>query len=252
MSSNNSTNDYNEREGRVLELYNQGKSTREIAKELRMSLRDISFILKKGQVNHGITATIMDDGNNSNNNKPASEKATQAYKLFSEGKKPVEVAIQLGLSEKQVTRYFIEYWKLKGLYGLYHIYQESKGNLSYILKLCRLAKRQGITADNIEWFVNMVDVGTYKIPELQKQYAKLQDELQVIDHQKVVSKAELDNMNNQISILRTTMYQLSATCNNKRNEIAYLQDQIQALEGYVNGLKNRNQQQEEVQNESYT
>jgi hypothetical protein len=32
-----------------------------------MSLRDIGFILKKGQVNHGIV-TIMDDGNNSNNN----------------------------------------------------------------------------------------------------------------------------------------------------------------------------------------
>ena len=87
MSNNNNTNDHNEREGRVLELYDQGKSTREIAKELRMSLRDIGFILKKGQVNHGIV-TIMDDGNNSNsnNNKPHNEKATQAYKLFSEGK----------------------------------------------------------------------------------------------------------------------------------------------------------------------
>jgi orotate phosphoribosyltransferase-like protein len=67
MSNNNNTNDYRERKGRVLELYDQGKSTREIAKELRMSLRDIGFILKKGQVNHGITATIDDDGTNSNN-----------------------------------------------------------------------------------------------------------------------------------------------------------------------------------------
>jgi DNA-binding NarL/FixJ family response regulator len=33
MSNNNSTNDHNEREGRVLELYDQGKNTREIAKE---------------------------------------------------------------------------------------------------------------------------------------------------------------------------------------------------------------------------
>ena len=49
-------------------------------------------------------------------------------------------------------------------------------------------------------------------------------------------------MNNQISILRRTMYQLSTTCNNKRDEIAYLKNQIQALEGYVNGLKDRNQQ----------
>ena len=101
-NNNNNTNDYNERKGRVLELYDQGRSTREIAKDLRMSLRDIGFILKKGQVNHGIV-TIMDNGDNSsnsNNNKPANEKATQAYELFSQGKKPVEVAIQLNLSEK--------------------------------------------------------------------------------------------------------------------------------------------------------
>ena len=56
MSNNNNsdTNDYNEREKKVLELYDHGKNTREIAKELRMSLRDIGFILKKGQMNHGI------------------------------------------------------------------------------------------------------------------------------------------------------------------------------------------------------
>jgi hypothetical protein len=233
MSNNNNTNDYNEREGRVLELYDQGRSTHEIAKGLRMSLRDIGFILKKGQVNHGIV-TVMDNGNNSNNNKPANEKATQAYRLFSEGKKPVDVAIQLNLSEKEATRYYTEYWRLKHLYSLCHIYQESKGNLSYILKLFALAKRQGITADNIEWFVNMVDIGTYNVQDLQKQYAKLQDEVQVIDHQKVVSKAQLDNMNNQVSILCRTIYQLSATCNDKRNEISYLQAQAQ-VPGQIGG-----------------
>jgi chromosome segregation ATPase len=94
----------------------------------------------------------------------------------------------------------------------------------------------------------MVNIGTYNILDLQKRYAKFQDEVQVIDHQKVVSKAELHDMNNQISILRRTMYQLSATCNDKRNEISYLQAQVQVLEGYVNGLKTRNQQQEEIQN----
>jgi len=52
------------------------------------------------------------------------------------------------------------------------------------------------------------------------------------------------------------MYQFSATYNDKTNEMSYLQAQIQALEGYVNGLKkNCNQQQEEkeeIQNKSYT
>jgi DNA-binding NarL/FixJ family response regulator len=51
-----------ERERKVLELYNnQGKTTREIAKEQRLSLRDISLILKKHGINHGIA---MIDGDN--------------------------------------------------------------------------------------------------------------------------------------------------------------------------------------------
>ena len=36
-----------ERERLVLELYNQGKTIREIAKEARMSFRDIGVILNK-------------------------------------------------------------------------------------------------------------------------------------------------------------------------------------------------------------
>jgi hypothetical protein len=59
-------------------------------------------------------------------------------------------------------------------------------------------------------------------------------------------------MNNQVSILHRTLYQLSATCNDKRNEFVYLHAQIQAFEVYVNGLKNHNQQREEIQNESHT
>jgi DNA-binding NarL/FixJ family response regulator len=39
MSNNNNTNDHNERGELVLELYDQGKSTRGIAKELRMPLK---------------------------------------------------------------------------------------------------------------------------------------------------------------------------------------------------------------------
>jgi hypothetical protein len=57
-----------------------------------------------------------------------------------------------------------------------------------------------------------------------------------------MAKHQLDNMNNQISYLNKISY-------NKRNEIAYLQIGAQELEGYVHGLENHNQQQQEVQNE---
>jgi DNA invertase Pin-like site-specific DNA recombinase len=82
LSINNNDYDYIERARKVLELYKQGKTTRDIAKELRMSLRDISIILRKNHVSHGIVITNNDNGN-SNNNKPLNEKATQAYRLFS-------------------------------------------------------------------------------------------------------------------------------------------------------------------------
>jgi transcriptional regulator len=94
----NNNDYYTERERKVIELYNQGKSTRDIAKELRMSLRDISIILKKHGVNHGL-ASIDDDGDNNKKSHSNNEKATQAYKLFSEGKEPVQVAIELNLRE---------------------------------------------------------------------------------------------------------------------------------------------------------
>jgi hypothetical protein len=54
-----------------------------------------------------------DNNNSNNNNKSPNEKATQAYKLFSEGKKPFEVAIELGIREAQVNKFFREFWKLK-------------------------------------------------------------------------------------------------------------------------------------------
>jgi chromosome segregation ATPase len=149
--------------------------------------------------------------------------------------------------------------RLNGQQELYDIYLDEKYYLRSVLKLYRLLKREGMAAatdnNNIEWFVNMVKTGTYKIPEIQKQYSKAKDELEVIEYKRVVSKHALDKMNNQIILLRRSMYQLSATCNNKRNEIAYLQNQIQVLEGHINGITNRNQQQqqqEEIQNESYT
>ena len=148
-------NHYSERERLVIDLYkNQNKSIRDIAKIAKMSFRDIGYILKKHGLSHGI-ATIDDDNSNKKSSHSNNEKATQAYKLFDEGNKPVEVAIQLGLSERQATRYYREYWRLRRLYKLHFIYKESKGDLSTFLKLYRLLKREGIRTKDLEWFVHM-------------------------------------------------------------------------------------------------
>jgi hypothetical protein len=79
INNNNCDYDYNERERQVIGLYDQGKSTRDIAKELRMSLRDISIILRKNHVSRGIPFPIVDNDNDNNNNKSPNQKSTQAY-----------------------------------------------------------------------------------------------------------------------------------------------------------------------------
>ncbi|HZI71474.1 MAG TPA: hypothetical protein VFD60_09970 [Nitrososphaeraceae archaeon] len=219
-----------EREKLVVDLYNQGKNVREISQEARMSFRDIGAILKKAEeANNG---NAIDDGkDNNNNNKSTNVKATQAYKLFSEGKKLVDVSIQLDIRENEATKYFHEFLRLKGQDEVYEIYLENKHYLRTLRMLLRVLKREGMTAaiDKIDWFVNMIKIGAYKIPELQNEYQKIKNEVEVIDHKKVVSKHELENMTNQIICLHRTISQLSATCNNKRNEIACLQFGIQVM-----------------------
>jgi DNA-binding CsgD family transcriptional regulator len=143
LSTNNNDYHYTEREKKVLELYDQGKSTRDIARELRMSLRDISIILRKNQLSHGSPSTDNDNNNNNNyNNKSLNQKATQAYKLFSEGKKPFEVAIELGIREPQVNKLFRELWKLKNLNELYEIYPQIRHKLSSFLKLHKVLEKR--------------------------------------------------------------------------------------------------------------
>jgi fructose-1,6-bisphosphatase len=104
-----------EREKVVIDLYNQGKNTREIAKKLRISFRDIGAIVRKAaasaesensnmQQQHQQSADVSSIGKV----KDVVVKATQAYKLFSEGKDPVKVAIELGVGEKQTSRFFKE------------------------------------------------------------------------------------------------------------------------------------------------
>ena len=129
-----------ERERLVLDLYNQGKTYREISKEARISPRDIGIILNKV-----IEEKTEEQGIKQNNNNNGGEKnqehlslSSQAYKLFSERTTPLEVAIELNLRESEATKFYKEYWKLKQLHNLNMVYEEIKGDIEPFLRLYRL------------------------------------------------------------------------------------------------------------------
>src|ERR687898_2316915 len=140
-----------EKERLVLELYNQGKTIREIAKEARMSFRDIGVILNKAveEKTEGIKQQDDAEENKEQEQQQHLSLAAKAYKLFSDRKTPLEVAIALNLRESEATKFYKEYWKLKQLHNLNMVYEENKGNIDPFLKLYRLAKAVGMNARHV-------------------------------------------------------------------------------------------------------
>jgi hypothetical protein len=125
---------------------------------------------------------------------------------------------------------------------IFQVTSNSQPEINAIAKPANIGRHPNIPPSFPSCYAMTWSVFMYKIPEIQKQYAKVKDDLELIDYKTAMAKYELDNMNNRLTILNRDIH-------NKRNEIAYLQIGAQELEEYVHGLENHNQkQQHEIQN----
>ena len=100
---------------------------------------------------------------------------------------PSELLFQMAVIFSPIIR---EFWKLKNLNELYEIYPQIRYYLSSFLKLHRI-KRKGLTATNVEWFANAIELGVIKLPELQSQYQNLQNKVQTMQYQKQKLEREI-------------------------------------------------------------
>ena len=155
---------YDERKKRVIDLYfNQHKTYAEIAEIEKMSPRDIHAIIKEEQARR----------QKYKDQQQQEEISAKAYKLFSKGKRPVQVAITLNLGQPEVTRVYGEYWKLKRLHILNSICRD-KWQTSPFLKLYQLMKEKGMS---IEQVVNVVDIAIHKLPHMENLYEQVTDQI---------------------------------------------------------------------------
>jgi predicted DNA-binding protein YlxM (UPF0122 family) len=84
-----------QRRKRVIDLYfNQHKTYAEIAQIERISPRDIHAIIKEEKARR--------------QKHKQQEMSVKAYKLFSEGKTPVQVAITLNLGQPEVSKLYLD------------------------------------------------------------------------------------------------------------------------------------------------
>ena len=125
-----------EKKNLVLQLHQEGKTQREIAKTAHMSVRDISKIIRKLE---GISEEKSIE--------------TKALDHFQQGKKPVEVAIELNLNASKIIKLYKDYLKLEGFHKLASLYEEINYNLSLFLKLYYAIIQNGIKPNEI---VNLV------------------------------------------------------------------------------------------------
>jgi hypothetical protein len=229
-----------EKKDLVLDLYNQGRTYREIAKEARMSPRDIGTI-----VNNAAKEKEMDKAKEYQDTHSADEKkqeetlSTQAYELFSKGKTPIQVAVTLNLGEADVTRYYKEYWRLKQLHGLYLAYEETEGEIEPFLRLYSLSKSEGISTKHV---INVLKRANGDLPALENQYNILRNEVNNLELRTVNSNRALQNLENQIITLTQILDSNNKTCEQERRKIDCLYNEKMGLKKVIRRFKRNNEE----------
>jgi hypothetical protein len=234
-----------ERERLVLDLYNQGKTYREISKEARISPRDIGVILNK-VMEEKKTEGLKEERIQADNSDPENNQeqqhlslSTQAYKLFSESKTPLEVAIELNLRESEATKFCIEYWKLKQLHNLNMVYEEIKDDIASFLKLHKLAKAKGMRVQQVD---DTLAIANNDLPAIEERYKRLRNDVSILQSQKQICKRELYHLNNQIATTSRFLNSLRISCGRERKEIKDLCNEKVKLEAIVTEFRSNNEE----------
>jgi transposase len=232
-----------ERERLVLDLYyNQGKTYREIAKEARISPRDIGVILNRKIEEKTKEEEITQDNSGAEKNQQEQQNlslSAQAYKLFSDRKTPLEVAIALNLKESEATRFYKEYWKLKQLHNLYMVYEETKGDIEPFLKLYRLSKAKGM---GVKQVVNLLEIANNHLPAVEERIKRLRNEISALQFRKHTLERNLYQLNNQIATTIRLLNSLRMSCGRERREIENLYNEKARIENHVTHFKSNNEE----------
>jgi transposase len=236
-----------ERERLVIDFYyNQGKTYREIAKEARISPRDIGIILNKvieEKKTEGSKEEEQDNFDSEKNQTEAQQQqkhlslSTQAYKLFSEGKTLLEVATALNLRESEATKFYKEYWNLKQLHKLNTVYEELKGDIQPFLRLYKLSKAKGM---GVKQVVNLLTIANNDLPSIEKRFKSLRNDTNMLQFRKRIDERNLYQLNNQIASTAKLLTSYRISCIRQRREIEKLYNEKTSLAALVTHFKNNN------------
>jgi hypothetical protein len=188
-----------DKEQLVIELHSQGKTIREIAAAAHLSFGDIGSIIRKTD---GRESEDEIAGNKDVKNKSME---TKALWLFSNGKKPIEVAVELDLTASEVHDIQEEYWALNDLYELSFVYNEIKAYLPSFLQLFRCLKKSKMLSE--QQISNILKYVGDDLPELmdrvhclRNDIVNLEDKKRDAINQLIIWHTQLDDLRRGINI----------------------------------------------------
>src|SRR5215208_6438514 len=218
-----------EKERLVIELYNQGKTIRDIAKEVRISFRDIGAILKKA-------SGEMEEKQDT---KESLSQSNKAYRLFSKGKTPIQVAITLNASEAETTKFYQEYWNLKQMHELRIVYEEIRADIVHFLKFYRLSKDAHMKPRQI---INLLQIANNDLQSVEQRYKKLQRNVKDLESKELDLSITLEDLNGQIQNAKQRLDSYRLSCQKEVGKGLQLHRQNIRLSSLLKQFKNNNEE----------
>jgi hypothetical protein len=203
-----------EKEELAIRLHKEGKTIREIAHIVHLSFTDIGKIIRKL------------NGQNNNDGIDLKDKSieTRAIYLFSIGKTPLEVAIELNMPSIEVHNMQEEFWALNQLHELAFVYSEIKNFLPSFIKLFHSLREFGML--NEKYLYNFLKYAGYDLPELTYKMQQLSNEIIDLESKKKQSIDELSHVSDtlnwyhgNIKLNKQILYDLDKKINQKQNEL---------------------------------
>jgi hypothetical protein len=114
---------------RIIDLhFNQSKTIREVCRIMGKSSHDVTPVIKEHRIRLAKNYALA-NGEQSEVVQREQDRVipnVKAYKLFEEGKSPLEVTAELNLPGPQVQQYYVEFLNMKRMYKLVTIYLENQ------------------------------------------------------------------------------------------------------------------------------
>lgn len=195
-----------------------------------MSFAGIGSIIKK-YTGYDDNYESTDDGHEIEK-KGSVSNSTKAFKLFSQDKSPVQVAIKLDLGSDEVDILYRQYWHLRGLYRLNELYEVKDYLLEYS-RLFSIMKKHGLTSkQQIVYAIKYAN----ELPDLQNKVQKLEWDTELAEVKKAEAEAKCSNAQKILLNLNDEIKKYQSVLDQKVQAVKYQEDQLVKLQVSINSI----------------